>query len=163
MRAKTSTRRTMFTNADAQSQALPLVHALFRDAHWQSGSRMAAYERTAEQIGRSPNWVRKLIGRREDAVVEHRDFLNIRAAYDRLCARIEAAAEHEEARADVLRSIRHAVVEGGRPARGGVVGEARRGAARASRGASGVAAAPVDPAEAFAAYGSTSTAGVIRG
>jgi hypothetical protein len=64
----------MFTNADAQSQALPLVHALFRDAHSRSGSRMAAYERTAEQIGRSPNWVRKLIGRRADAVVEHRDF-----------------------------------------------------------------------------------------
>jgi hypothetical protein len=136
----------MFTNADAQSQALPLVHALFRDAHSRSGSRMAAYERTAEQIGRSPNWVRKLIGRRADAVVEHRDFLNIRAAYDRLCARIEAAAEHEEARVDALRRTRHAAArEGDRSAVPGVARTAGGGEISRRYAAAGMDAAPLGP------------------
>lgn len=156
MRTKTSTRRTMFTNADAQSQALPLVHALFRDAHSRSGSRMAAYERTAEQIGRSPNWVRKLIGRRADAVVEHRDFLNIRAAYDRLCARIEAAAEHEEARADALRRTRHAAArEGDRSAVPGVARSTGRGEISRRYAAAGVDAAALGPGAAAGAGGDT--------
>ncbi|AWB20932.1 hypothetical protein DA075_08425 [Methylobacterium currus] len=135
----------MFTNADAQSQALPLVHALFREAHWRSGSRMAAYDTVAGQIDRSPNWVRKLIGRRADAVVEMRDWLNISAAYDRLCAKLESVAEHEEARAAALEEILHEA---------GTAGEAlvERQAPPAGRGTRArrspgtrVAAAALDP------------------
>ncbi len=146
MRTKISTRRTMFTNADAQSQALPLVHALFREAHWRSGSRMAAYDTVAGQIDRSPNWVRKLIGRRADAIVEMCDWLNISAAYDRLCARVEAAADHEEARAAALREMRHEAGEGGDALVERQAPPARRGAGDPRRQAAARVAAPaLDP------------------
>ncbi|GJE00580.1 hypothetical protein [Methylobacterium isbiliense] len=127
------------------------------------GSKMRAYQTVGQEIARSPTWVRRVIGRSPLVRIDLHDALNIAALYDRLCARIEAAAEHEEARADVLRSIRHAVVEGGRPARDGVDGPARRGAARAGGSAARVAAAALDAQEAMDAYGSTAAARVTRG
>ncbi|AWN47180.1 hypothetical protein DK419_13345 [Methylobacterium terrae] len=135
----------MFTNADAQSQALPLVHALFREAHWRSGSRMAAYDTVAGQIDRSPNWVRKLIGRRADAVVEMRDWLNISAAYDRLCAKVEAAADHEEALTAALQEMRHEAGEGGDALVERQAPPARRGAHDRRQAGARVAAAALDP------------------
>lgn len=68
--------------------------ALLLEHHERHGaSRMDAYGRVGRLIGRSPAWVQRVIGRRSDITVGGHDLLNIRAAYARLCARVEAAAD----------------------------------------------------------------------
>lgn len=66
-------------------------------------SQMDAYEALGREIGKSSRWVRKVIGRDATAAVYLRDALNIRAAYERLCARVEAMADAIEAGNDELR------------------------------------------------------------
>lgn len=56
----------------------------------QGAARMQAYGRVAALIGRSSAWVQRIIGRDAEATVGLHDALNIRAAYDRVCARVEA-------------------------------------------------------------------------
>ncbi|WP_124263025.1 hypothetical protein [Methylobacterium sp. XJLW] len=56
----------------------------------QGVSQMDAYARIGDAAGKSESWVRKHLGRNPSVGVRLRDFLNIRAAYDRLCARVEA-------------------------------------------------------------------------
>jgi hypothetical protein len=51
---------------------------------------MQAYGRVASLIGRSSAWVQRVIGRDPRASVGLHDAANIRAAYDRLCARVQA-------------------------------------------------------------------------
>jgi hypothetical protein len=60
-------------------------------------SQMGAYAALAGQVGKSPTWVRGIVGRDPTVGVRLRDALNLRAAYARLCTRIEAAADAEEA------------------------------------------------------------------
>ncbi|GJE41330.1 hypothetical protein AEGHOMDF_0494 [Methylobacterium soli] len=66
-------------------------------------SRMEAYAVLGSMLGKSQTWVRKVIGRQPDAAIYLRDALNIRSAYDRLCARIDAASERIEGENDQLR------------------------------------------------------------
>ncbi|MFC7663982.1 hypothetical protein ACFQWF_16490 [Methylorubrum suomiense] len=67
------------------------------------GSRMLAYESLGSKIGRSPTWIRKVLGRAEDVTVGLHDAFNIRTAYERLCARVEHAADALEAGNEELR------------------------------------------------------------
>ncbi|GEP06847.1 hypothetical protein MOX02_48850 [Methylobacterium oxalidis] len=66
-------------------------------------SQMRAYQRLGGMVGKSPTWVRGIVGRDPNIGVRLRDALNIRAAYDQLCARVEAAAEKVEAENNQLR------------------------------------------------------------
>ncbi len=66
-------------------------------------SQMDAYDALGREIGKSSRWVRKVIGRDETAGIRLRDALNIRAAYERLCARVEGVADALEAGNDELR------------------------------------------------------------
>jgi hypothetical protein len=66
-------------------------------------SRMEAYAALGSMLGKSQTWVRKVIGRQPDAAIYLRGALNIRSAYDRLCARIDAAAERVEGENNKLR------------------------------------------------------------
>ncbi|WP_264046940.1 hypothetical protein [Methylobacterium flocculans] len=73
-------------------------------------SQMGAYEVLAGQVGKSPSWVRGIVGRDPSIGVRLRDALNLSAAYERLCKRIEAAADAEEARIATLTEELHAAL-----------------------------------------------------
>lgn len=77
-----------------------------------AGSRMAAYDRVGSMIGASGGWLRKFIGRshevRPDLVVG----FNLLELYDRVCARVEQAAENERTRAAALRAEGHEATQG---------------------------------------------------
>ena len=75
-------------------------------------SRMDAYRALGSMLGKSQTWVRKVIGRQPDAAIYLRDALNIRTAYERLCARIEAAADAAETTNNALREELHAALSG---------------------------------------------------
>ncbi|MCJ2129251.1 hypothetical protein [Methylobacterium sp. E-045] len=75
-------------------------------------SRMDAYQALGSMLGKSQTWVRKVIGRQPDAAIYLRDALNIRTAYERLCARIEAAADEAETNNNALREELHAALAG---------------------------------------------------
>lgn len=68
------------------------------------GSRDVALENTAHLVGTSASWVRKFIGR-SDEVKEPRMtlFLNIRAAYEHLCNRVEQEQRAELAKITLLK------------------------------------------------------------
>lgn len=89
--------------ADVEAELLraEIRHAIkaLRD---QGVSQMDAYTLIGNSVGRSASWVRKHHGRNPFVGVRLRDFLNIRAAYDRLCTRIEDAAERIEAEAQTI-------------------------------------------------------------
>lgn len=114
MRPNAGRKRTMLTEADTLEQTRPLVAAMVERATRRAGSRMAAYHDVGRDIGRAAEWVRKLVGRRR-VVVELHDFLNIAAAYRRLCERIEAEAERERMRVLALRGEVDAVLESACP------------------------------------------------
>lgn len=80
-------------------QLVDAVEHLMRDGR----SRMDAYDALGRKLGKSARWVRRVIGRDEAVVVRLRDALNIAAAYDRLCARVAAAADAIEAENEELR------------------------------------------------------------
>ena len=75
-------------------------------------SQMGAYEALAGQVGKSPSWVRGIVGRDPSIGVRLRDALNLNAAYGRLCARVEAAADADETSNAVLRGELNAALTG---------------------------------------------------
>lgn len=68
------------------------------------GSRDVAFENVAQIVGSSSSWVKKFIGR-SDEVKEPRMtlFLNIRAAYEHLCNRVEQEHQAELAKITLLK------------------------------------------------------------
>jgi hypothetical protein len=87
----------MITAEQALERARSPLEALVAARTKAVGSRMEAYRLVGAPLGRSATWVRKVLGRAPDVQVGLHDALNIAALYDRLCARIEAAAEAVEA------------------------------------------------------------------
>lgn len=77
------------------------------------GSRTVAYEYIAQRVGTSGSWVRKFLADRNE-VAEPRItlFLNIRAAYDQLCERVESDNRAEEHKLRILRGEINAVDQG---------------------------------------------------
>lgn len=77
------------------------------------GSRSVAYEIVAQTVGSSASWIQKFL-RDSGEVKEPRItlFLNIRAAYDQHCERIEKENEQDELRLRVPKGQMHAVTEG---------------------------------------------------
>jgi len=80
------------------------------------GSRMLAYDRLAVTLGRSPTWIRKVLGRAPDVTVGLHDALNIRAAYERLCSTVAAAADAQAAENNRLRGEIDAALRRDQPA-----------------------------------------------
>ena len=111
------------------------------------GSRMRAYEALGSKLGRSPTWIRKVLGRAPDVTVGLHDALNIRAAYERLCARVENAADALEAGNEELRRELDAALGGDRTvaARQGGSASARPAEAPAVSQRVAPASAPVAP------------------
>ena len=83
-------RRKMVTADDAREAVRPPLALLVRHHVEQGAARMQAYGRVAGLIGRSSAWVQRVLGRDPQAAVGLHDALNIRAAYDRVCARVQA-------------------------------------------------------------------------
>ncbi|UYW25878.1 hypothetical protein OKC48_21805 [Methylorubrum extorquens] len=79
------------------------------------GSRMRAYEVIGSKLGRSPTWIRKVLGRAPDVTVGLHDALNIRAAYERLCKHIADGTDAIEAENQKLRRELDAALRGDRP------------------------------------------------
>ncbi|MFJ7660724.1 hypothetical protein ACIQYO_26745 [Methylobacterium sp. NPDC097178] len=115
---------------------MPKLSALVRLAQSSMGSKMAAYDAVGRRIGASGSWVRKFIGRQDTGLDGH-VLHNIRAAYERLCTNIEAAADAAEATNALLREDLHAALRADRPA-----------AARTPGGAPAAGAAPRRPGHA---------------
>jgi len=103
MREKIRTDQPMMTADQAREEVRSPLGFLVRHHVDRGTPRMRAYERVATQIGRTPAWVQRVLGRRDDATVGLHDALNIRAAYDRLCSRIASAADAVEAENSNLR------------------------------------------------------------
>lgn len=101
----------MLTASQARDETLPKLSALVRLAQTSMGSKMAAYDAVGRRIGASGSWVRKFIGRQDTGLDGH-VLHNIRAAYERLCTNIEAAADAAEATNALLREDLHAALRG---------------------------------------------------
>lgn len=99
----------MMTASDGIDRARPFAEALVEREHRKSGSRMTAYAAVANAVGVSESWLRKLLGRQPVVVAVH-EYLNLAAAYDRLCARIEAEELNEKRRTAALREAAHAAL-----------------------------------------------------
>ena len=78
-----------------------------------TGSRDLAFESVGQTVGASASWVKKFVSKSAE-VKEPRItlFLNIKAAYEKVCARVEQEHRLEEARAAALRVQLNASVEG---------------------------------------------------
>ncbi|UIN33997.1 hypothetical protein [Methylobacterium oryzae] len=105
----------MLTASQARDETLPKLSALVRLAQSSMGSKMAAYDAVGRRIGASGSWVRKFMGRQDTGLDGH-VLHNIRAAYERLCSNIEAAADAAEATNALLREDLHAALRGDRAA-----------------------------------------------
>lgn len=125
--------REMITAEQAVEQVRPDLAAVVAAKEKILGSRMAAYDRLGTQLGRSPTWIRKVLGRAPDVMVGFHDALNISAAYQRLCSKIEASADAAEARNALLREDIDAALQGGRPAGARTPGGAPAAGAAARR------------------------------
>lgn len=90
----------MFTADKILEEARPKLMTVI--GHYLSAGhdKMSAYDRAAQDVGRSPAWVRRIIGRRDQATVAAHDWLNLTA----LCARIEASTARKEADAAAIRA-----------------------------------------------------------
>lgn len=112
-RADVARKRPMLTGAipDDGDLVRPLVAGLVERAEARCRSRMLAYEATAREIGQSPRWVRKLLGR-ERVAVSLGVGISIAAAYTRFCERLEADAAHDRAIAAAKRGEANALVAG---------------------------------------------------
>lgn len=90
----------MFTADKVLEDARPKLMTVI--GHYVSAGydKMAAYERAAHDVGRSPAWVQRIVGRRDQATVAAHDWLNLTA----LCARIEASTARKEADAAAIRA-----------------------------------------------------------
>lgn len=115
MREKVRGREPMMTADQAREQVRSPLDLLIKHHVDQGASQMRAYERVGSLIGRTPAWVQRIIGRREDATVGLHDAFNIRAAYERLCARVEHVADAIEAGNQELRRELDAALGGDRP------------------------------------------------
>lgn len=95
--------------ADVEAELLraEIRHAI-RALRNQGVSQMDAYTLIGNSVGRSASWVRKHHGRNPFVGVRLRDFLNIRAAYDRLCARVEADNDRLDRELQQIREDHHA-------------------------------------------------------
>ncbi|WP_375408544.1 hypothetical protein [uncultured Methylobacterium sp.] len=100
----------LVTIQEANSRVLGLVERLVAERFKETGSRITAAEDIAAAVGKSASWLRKLRSGSAGAVVTLADAMNVATAYDRLCSRIEAAAETEKARAAALRRNTDAAV-----------------------------------------------------
>lgn len=146
----------MITAEQALERIRPDLAQLIAVKEQRLGSKMLAYERLGARLGRSPGWIRKVLGRSPDVTVALHDALNIRAAYERLCSKIEASADAAEARNDVLREEIHAALQidrtasprtpGGAPAAGAAARRAGRPAAPALARPDAATRLPADPA-----------------
>ena len=114
MRSKSGTGRAMMTAEQALEQIRPDLASIVAVKERTLGSRMRAYESLGSKLGRSPTWIRKVLGRAPDVTVGLHDALNIRAAYERLCARVENAADALEAGNEELRRELDAALGGDR-------------------------------------------------
>lgn len=103
MLAKIRKAHRMVTADDELALVRPTVVEAVQALRESGLSQMRAYQRLGGMVGKSPTWVRGIIGRDPNIGVRLRDALNIRAAYDQLCARVEAAAEKVEAENNQLR------------------------------------------------------------
>ena len=70
------------------------VKGLVEQAEIKTRSRMLAYERVGQMIGKSSGWVRGIIGNDDRYRVEYSTGLSIKAIYERTCLHIEAGNEN---------------------------------------------------------------------
>lgn len=95
------------------------------------GSRDVAYEIVAQTVGASSSWIKKFLLRSEE-VKEPRItlFLNIRSAYENVCARVEQEQANELLKIEKLKGELDAVTAGF----DGVVGSTSRTATAGTAG-----------------------------
>lgn len=115
------------TAEDAAGRVRPLVEALVAERFKETGSRTVAVEDVASLIGKSVSWIKRLRSGSTEVIVALHDAMNVATAYDRLCSRIEAAAETEKARAEALRRSTDAAVSSTLDLVGGKARAPRRG------------------------------------
>ena len=116
MRSKSGSGRAMMTAEQALEQIRPDLASIIAAKERTLGSRMRAYESLGSKLGRSPTWIRKVLGRAPDVTVGLHDALNIRAAYERLCKHIADGTEAIEAENQKLRRELDAALRGDRAA-----------------------------------------------
>ncbi len=115
MRSKSGSGREMMTAEQALEQIRPDLASIIAVKERTLGSRMRAYESLGSKLGRSPTWIRKVLGRAPDVTVGLHDALNIRAAYERLCKHIADGTDAIEAENQKLRRELDAALRGDRP------------------------------------------------
>ncbi len=112
MRDKSERTPPMVTADEARAQVRPDLCALVEHFCASGHPKMRAYRRVGDRIGRSAAWIQRVLGRDDDATVGLHDAINIQSAYERLCVKVEAAADAAAARNTRVREMRHAADEG---------------------------------------------------
>lgn len=91
----------MISSAVATATARSRARELVARAERKTGSRMLAYQRVAQSIGVSAEWLRRLVNDYSAKEPRAAAFENIRLAYEDFCNRVE-----QENRADEQRLMR---------------------------------------------------------
>jgi hypothetical protein len=86
----------MYTADDVFDDTRPMLVRLIEQERKMCGSAVQAVATVARKIGASSAWVQRVTGRYGSVSLHAHHYLNIKDAYDRLCERIEAAAEREK-------------------------------------------------------------------
>lgn len=94
---KTLGRKRTMNATQALDDAKPVLRGLVQRAERATGSKMAAYDIVARELKASASWIRKALGNQPVAFPAH-VYLNMMAAYDAACARMEAEAQAERER-----------------------------------------------------------------
>lgn len=145
MRSKSGTGRAMMTAEQALEQIRPDLASIIAVKERSLGSRMRAYESLGSKLGRSPTWIRKVLGRAPDVTVGLHDALNIRAAYERLCKHIADGTDAIEAENQKLRRELDAALRGDRAATARLGGTPSSAAGTAVSERVATAPSPVPP------------------
>ena len=105
----------MSTAADLTDLTRAMASELVEREERRSGSRMIAYRDVGSAVGASASWIRKFVAGSAEAKEPRWSVgLQIIAAYDRLCSRIEQEAELERRRILALRGKIDAAFPSGR-------------------------------------------------
>lgn len=99
---KTLGRKRTMNATQALDDAKPVLRGLVQRAERATGSKMAAYDIVARELKASASWIRKALGNQPVAFPAH-VYMNMMAAYEAACVRMEAEAQAERERFLALR------------------------------------------------------------
>lgn len=102
----------MISSVATVSMTRAQANELVARAERTTGSRMAAYEKVARDVGSSSGWIRKFVRGYEAKEPRATLYENIKAHYEAFCDRVEQDNRADEQRLRALRGNSNAIATG---------------------------------------------------